>query len=93
LDHADQHHKKTADIEARLARADGHLHAVRRMVSEGKPCPDILVQIAAVRAALDRVGRIVLEDHMESCLLDMADEHQATNGWSEIKKALDRYFG
>lgn len=89
----EHHHRKTADIEARLARADGHLHAVRRMVSEGKPCPDILVQIAAVRAALDRVGRIVLEDHMESCLLDVADGDQPTNGWAEMKKALDRYFG
>ena len=88
----EHHHHKTADVEVRLARIEGHVRAVKRMVTEGRPCPDILVQIAAVKAALDRVGRIVLEDHMESCLLDVAEGNQATNGWAEMKKALDRYF-
>jgi len=87
-----QHHK-SADVQLRLAKIEGHVRAVNRMVSEGKPCPDILVQIAAVRGALDRVGRIVLEDHMESCLLEVADGDQPTNGWAQMKKALDRYFG
>lgn len=89
----EHHHKKTADVEARLAKIEGHVRAVHRMVAEGKPCPDILVQLAAVRGALDRVGRIVLEDHMESCLLDVADGDQPTNGWAAMKQALDRYFG
>jgi DNA-binding FrmR family transcriptional regulator len=63
------------------------------MVDEGKPCPDILIQLAAVRGALDQVGRIVLEDHMESCLLEVAGGDHPSNGWLEMKRALDLYLG
>lgn len=93
MPHDAHHHKQTAAIHARLARIEGHVRAVNRMVEEGRPCPEVLIQLAAVRAAVDKVGRIVLEDHMESCLLEIADGEAASNGWGEMKKALDRYFG
>lgn len=87
------HHRQTGDVSARLAKVEGHVRAVRRMVEESKPCPDILIQLAAVRGALDQVGRIVLEDHMESCLLDVAEGDHPSDGWGEMKKALDLYLG
>ena len=90
--HAEQH-KHTKAVANRLARAEGHLRAVRRMVEEGAPCPDVLVQIAAVRAALDRAARIVLSDHMESCLRQAAEGEAADKAWEEFKHALDRYIG
>lgn len=86
------HHQKTGDVQVRLSKVEGHVRAVRRMVDEGKPCPDILIQLAAVRGALDQVGRIVLEDHMESCLLEVAEGDHPANGWGEMKKALDLYL-
>lgn len=89
----DHHHRKTSEVQARLAKIEGHVKAVRRMVDDGKACPDILIQLAAIRGALDRVGRMVLEDHMESCLLDVAEGDHPASGWGEMKKALDRYFG
>ena len=85
-------HKQTREIANRLARVEGHVRAVKQMVEEGKPCPDVLVQIAAVRSALDRVGRILLEDHIASCLLDAQETGDADRGLSEIRVALKRFI-
>ena len=63
--------KKVID---RLSRAIGHLEAIRRMVEEDRDCTEVLVQISAVRTAVNNVGRMMLLDH---CLLytsDAADE-------------------
>lgn len=86
-------HQRTREVLHRLARADGHLRAVHRMVEQGADCADVLVQLAAVKAALDRVARIVLADHMESCLRRAARENAADTAWDDLKRALDRYIG
>ncbi|MDO8585998.1 MAG: metal-sensitive transcriptional regulator [Armatimonadota bacterium] len=44
-------HKQTKQVVARLARVEGHVAAVKRMVEEGRSCADVLMQIAAVRSA------------------------------------------
>ena len=43
-------------IVNRLSRIEGHVRGIKTMVHEGRPCPDVLVQVAAVRGALDRVA-------------------------------------
>ena len=63
------HHKRHKEVIARLSRIEGHVRGLRKMVEEDKECPDVLLQVAAVRAALNQVGRILLEDHMESCVM------------------------
>ena len=54
----------------RLARAIGHLDKVKRMVEEGYDCSEVLVQLAAVRSALDNTGKVILKDHMRHCMVD-----------------------
>jgi len=85
-------HRQTKAIVNRLSRIEGHVRSIKAMVEEGRDCPDVLVQIAAVRAAVNQVGRIVLEDHLESCLLDAAEAGEAGETWAELKKAFDVYF-
>ncbi|MDP2728458.1 MAG: metal-sensing transcriptional repressor [Dehalococcoidia bacterium] len=84
-------HKHSKDIIGRLARVEGHVRAVRQMVEEGRPCPDILIQVSAVRAAVERVGRLILEDHLESCLLDASRQGEIEKALAEMKDALG-YF-
>jgi DNA-binding FrmR family transcriptional regulator len=62
------------------------------MVDEGRPCGDVLVQIAAVRSALDRVGRILLEDHIESCILTSVETGDVEDQLADLKIALDRFI-
>ena len=85
-------HRQTRSIVNRLARIEGHVRSIKTMVEEGRDCSEVLIQLAAVRAAVNQVGRIVLEDHVESCLLDAARAGAAGDTWSDLKKALDVYF-
>lgn len=63
-------HKNQNAVINRLARAIGHLEKVKRMVEAGEDCSDVLVQLAAVRAALDNTGKVILQDHMRHCMVD-----------------------
>lgn len=78
MEHSHTDKKKVLD---RLSRAIGHLDAIRRMVEEDRDCSEVLVQIAAVRTAVNNVGRIILLDHINHCIV-----HAVENG---DQKALD----
>ena len=78
MEHSHTDKKKGLD---RLSRAIGHLEAIRRMVEEDRDCSEVLVQIAAVRTAVNNVGRIILLDHINHCIV-----HAVENG---DQKALD----
>lgn len=58
------------DLFNRLSRIEGHLRAVKKMLEEHQSCNDILVQMAAVKAALNQAMIRLLEGHMESCVAD-----------------------
>ena len=62
------------------------------MIGEDKPCPDLLHQIAAVRAALDKVGQILLEDHLETCLVESVKEGDHEKYLLELKETLSKFF-
>jgi DNA-binding FrmR family transcriptional regulator len=87
--HPHQHRKAVAD---QLARTAGHVSSIKRMVEEERACADILVQLAAVRAAIDRASKLVLEDHVESCLRGAANNGMADEEWTRLKKALDTFI-
>jgi DNA-binding FrmR family transcriptional regulator len=90
-DHVHQH-KQTKAIVNRLSRIEGHIRSVKTMVEEGRDCSDILIQISAVRSAIDKVGRVVLEDHLESCLFHAGVSPDDNEIWLDVKEALDVYF-
>ena len=71
LAHSHGHvHENQKAVVNRLARAIGHLEKVKRMVEEGQACADVLVQLAAVRSALDNTGKVLLNDHIRHCMVD-----------------------
>ena len=61
-------HKQTKAVINRLSRIEGHIRSIKTMLEEGRDCAEILIQISAVQAAINRTGKAVLEDHLESCL-------------------------
>jgi CsoR family transcriptional regulator, copper-sensing transcriptional repressor len=85
-------HQHTKAVADQLARTAGHVQSIKRMVEEGRPCPEVLLQIAAVRSALDRAARLVLEDHVESCLRGAASGGAAEAEWTSLKQALDSFI-
>ena len=63
-------HENQKAVLNRLARAIGHLEKVQRMVEEGYDCSEVLIQLAAVRSALDNTGKVILQDHLRHCMVD-----------------------
>lgn len=57
-------------LKLRLAKATGHLNAVNRMVDEKKYCIDVLHQLKAVQAALDKISEEILKQHLETCVVE-----------------------
>ncbi|BAS55721.1 hypothetical protein NIES2135_49920 [Leptolyngbya boryana NIES-2135] len=76
----------------RLSRIEGHVRGIKAMVESDRPCPDVLVQVAAVRGALDRVARLILDEHLSQCVARAAQEGNIEAEIEELKTALDRFL-
>ncbi len=87
------HHGHHEAVVNRLSRIEGHVRGIKRMVEEDVPCPDILVQIAAVRSALNSVGRLILEDHIQSCIVDAVIKDDYKDALRDLKMSLDKFVG
>ena len=87
-EHIQMHEHQKAVIN-RLARAIGHLEKVKRMVEDGYDCSEVLVQLAAVRSALENTGKVILKDHMRHCMVDAvaAGDHDAID---DLCEAIDK---
>ncbi len=83
-------HTETKKVLDRLSRAIGHMEAVKKMVEEGRDCSEILVQIAAVRSAVNNIGKIILKDHIDHCVVD-AMETGDRKVLEDLSEAIDRF--
>ena len=79
-------------IVNRLSRIEGHIRGIKSMVQQNTPCPDVLLQIAAVRGAIDKVARIVLDEHLTECVARAAKDGNIDAEMQELKAALDRFL-
>lgn len=79
------------DIAKRLARVAGHANSLKRFWDEDRDCDEMLTQIAAVRAALDQVGKIILEHHIEHCVTEAAQSGSPDQAIRDLQDALDRF--
>ena len=84
-------HENQKAVVNRLARAIGHLEKVKRMVEEGCDCSDVLVQLAAVRSALDNTGKVILQDHMRHCIVDAVNAGD-TDSIDDLCQAIDKFM-
>jgi CsoR family transcriptional regulator, copper-sensing transcriptional repressor len=73
----------------RLARIEGQVRGIGRMVEEDRYCIDVLTQISAVQAALDKVALGLLDDHARSCVINAEGEQQADRT-DELMAAVGR---
>ena len=89
-DHGHVHENQKAVLN-RLARAIGHLEKVKRMVEEGYDCSEVLVQLAAVRSALDNTGKVILQDHMRHCMVDAVAAGD-TDAIDDLCQAIDKFM-
>ena len=89
--HAHGHvHENTRAVINRLSRAIGHLESVKKMVEDGRDCSEVLIQLSAVRSALNNVGKVILQDHIQHCIVD-AVEHDDREAIDALCQAIDKF--
>ena len=84
------HHTETKQIIDRLSRAIGHMEGVKKMVEDGRGCGEVLIQIAAVESAINNIGKLILKDHIDHCVVD-AIEAGDTGVLQELSEAIDKF--
>lgn len=77
------------DAEARLKRIAGQVAGLQRMLSEDRYCVDVLLQVAAVRAALAEVGKVVLTNHVHTCLTDAVKSGASRDQRAKLDELID----
>ena len=85
------HHKHRKQIENRLAKIEGHVRSVKNMTSEGRDCGDLLIQIAAIRSALDSCGKLILKDHLEGCVVKAVKDGDESV-IDKLNDAIDKFI-
>jgi len=75
-------------LKARLAKAIGHLNAVYRMVDEKKYCIDVLNQLKAVQAALDKTQEVILRQHLETCVVEAVKNQDSARVMDELMQVF-----
>jgi DNA-binding FrmR family transcriptional regulator len=78
-------------LQARLSRIEGQVRGISEMVGKDVPCDDILIQIGAAKAALHRVGEIVLEGHLNHCVVEGVKHGDAERTLADLANAIEQF--
>jgi DNA-binding FrmR family transcriptional regulator len=85
--------KDKAQLVRRLSRIEGQVRGIARMIEREEYCIDILQQTAALRAAVDAVSVLVLEDHVQGCVRTAAERGEADRYVEEVVDVVRRTLG
>ncbi|BBF44875.1 hypothetical protein lbkm_3614 [Lachnospiraceae bacterium KM106-2] len=89
--HHDHNHPNAKAVSNRLARAIGHLEVVKRMVDDGEDCSQVLIQLAAVRSAINNAGKVLLMDHIDHCIVEAVEEGDSAK-IEELNEAIKKFI-
>ena len=93
--HREHHHVHSADekraVINRLSKAIGHLESVKRMVERDEDCSEVLIQLAAVRSAINNTGKLVLKNHINHCIVEAVEEEDE-EAIELLNQAIDKFI-
>ncbi|MCH7668499.1 MAG: metal-sensitive transcriptional regulator [Acidobacteria bacterium] len=81
-----EEHKKAALL--RLKTISGHVNAVIEMIEAERYCPDVMKQVSAVQGSLEKVNRVLLQNHVETCVMDAVRENRVEQIVDELMETL-----
>ena len=76
------------ELQNRLSRIEGHVRGIKRMLAEHASCEDLLLQLSAVRSALNQATARLLENHLETCVADCVRGGEGERALRQLKGAL-----
>ncbi len=85
------HHPNKKNVVNRLSRMIGHLKGIKTMVEDDVDCSEILIQLSAVRSALNNTGKIILTDHINHCLIHAYEEND-TEMIARLNDAVGKFL-
>lgn len=80
------------DLIRRLKKIEGQVKGIQRMIENDKYCVDVLVQVAAVRAAMTKVGTRILENHTRGCVKKAMDNKQGDEMIQELVEIIGKFM-
>lgn len=84
-------HPSKKKVINRFSRIIGHMEAIKRMIDEDRDCSEVLIQIAAVKSALNNAGKVILKEHMNHCVVD-AVKNNDMDKLIELEGAIDKFI-
>lgn len=93
-EHGGHHHVHSQEekkaVLNRLSKAIGHLESVKRMVERDEDCSEVLIQLAAVRSAINNTGKLVLKNHINHCIVEAVEEHDQ-EAIERLNQAIEKF--
>lgn len=80
-----------ANVLNRLKKIEGQVKGIQRMVEEGKCCGDIMIQISAVRSAINKVGGIMIDGYIKECLITSMRNNDSDEKLDELIDTIVKY--
>ena len=88
--HTHSHENKRA-VMNRMARIIGHMQSVKTMVENDRDCSEVLIQLSAISSAVNSVSRVILKEHMSTCIVDAVKEGDMAT-IEELNAAIDKFM-
>lgn len=86
--HSEEH---TKSVLNRMSRIIGHMESTKRMVEDGRDCSEVLIQLSAIESAINSVSRVILKEHLSTCIID-AVKNDDVDTIEELRKAIDKFI-
>ncbi len=84
--------KRKAELITRLKKIEGQVRGVQKMLDEDRYCVDVLVQVAAIRSAVNKVGLAVLEGHTRGCVAKAIQENHGDKAIDELMDVMIKFI-
>ena len=80
------------NVLRRLRKIEGQVKGVQKMIENGKDCSELLVQVAAIRAAINKVGGMILENHLKECIEKALGKDKSENAINDLVDTMVRFL-
>ncbi|MBV1757584.1 MAG: metal-sensitive transcriptional regulator [Dethiosulfatibacter sp.] len=75
----------------RMKRIEGQVKGIEKMIEKGEYCGDILIQISAVRSALNKVGGVIIENYAKNCIIEKMNNIDSEDALDELLEIILKY--
>jgi DNA-binding FrmR family transcriptional regulator len=83
--------KEQADMKQRLKKISGQINGINKMLDDGRYCVDVVQQLLAARAAINKVALLIIESHAKSCVVSAIREDRADESLDELMNVLKQF--